>query len=386
MAGRMAKDITVIYDSDRTSFLMYSDSKDVVVRKSFEPFDLFMALLKKEPKGGYRMKRKTMIGLMAILMLAGMVVPAKATQVTSSSNQSSTDSETLLVEMPYEPLPEENFEFDEESRTITAYTGTAVDVIIPRTIGGVPVENISYNAFECARNYVDSDMATNQKEGDWLPMRCLILPETLKSVADRTVVNCHDLETVICYAPLENTNGGVFEECKGLKTVIFVNGVRQMDNYLFNFCKNLETVWCKGQVDRIGIQTFGVTPMERLCVNAKDIDINAFSGNEAMKEIHIRSGVEHLALTAFAMLPAIETICLEGIDPNVMETKWVNLQNSELTILVPEDTTDEQMEAIGKKFLSSLIITDLSQVKRGTCSMPDDPMPDIAEILSAYGM
>ena len=382
----MAKDITVIYDSDRTSFLMYSDSKDVVVRKSFEPFDLFMALLKKEPKGGYRMKRKTMIGLMAILMLAGMVVPAKATQVTSSSNQSSTDRETLLVEMPYEPLPEENFEFDEESRTITAYTGTAVDVIIPRTIGGVPVENISYNAFECARNYVDSDMATNQKEGDWLPMRCLILPETLKSVADRTFTNCHDLETVICYAPLETTNGGVFEECKGLKTVIFVNGVRQMDNYLFNFCKNLETVWCKDQVDRIGIQTFGVTPMERLCVNAKDIDINAFSGNEAMKEIHIRSGVEHLALTAFAMLPAIETICLEGIDPNVMETKWVNLQNSELTILVPEDTTDEQMEAIGKKFLSSLIITDLSQVKRGTCSMPDDPMPDIAEILSAYGM
>ena len=159
-----------------------------------------------------------------------------------------------------------------------------------------------------------------------------------------------------------------------------------MDNYLFNFCKNLETVWCKDQVDRIGIQTFGVTPMERLCVNAKNIDINAFSGNEAMKEIHIRSGVERLALSAFAMLPAIETICLEGIDPNVMETKWVNLQNSELTILVPEDTTDEQMEAIGKKFISSLIITDLSQVKRGTCSMPDDPMPDITEILSAYGM
>ena len=332
------------------------------------------------------MKRKTMIGLMAILMLAGMVVPAKATQVTSSSDQNSADRETLLMEMPYEPLPEENFEFDEESRTITAYTGTAVDVIIPRTIGGVPVENISYNAFECARNYVDSDMATNQKEGDWLPMRCLILPETLKSVADRTFTNCHDLETVICYAPLETTNGGVFEECKGLKTVIFVNGVRQMDNYLFNFCKNLETVWCKDQVDRIGIQTFGVTPMERLCVNAKNIDINAFSGNEAMKEIHIRSGVEHLALSAFAMLPAIETICLEGIDPNVMETNWANLQNSELTILVPEDTTDEQMEAIGKKFISSLIITDLSQVKRGTCSMPDDPMPDITEILSAYGM
>ena len=105
-----------------------------------------------------------------------------------------------------------------------------------------------------------------------------------------------------------------------------------------------------------------------------------------MKEIHIRSGVERLNLPAFTMLPVIETICLEGIDPNVIESDWVNLENSNLTILVPEDTSDEQLQAIGQKFLEAYIITDISQVKRGTCSMPDDPMPDIAEILSAYGI
>lgn len=294
--------------------------------------------------------------------------------------------ESMLVKMPYEPLPEDNFEFDEESRTITAYVGTAVDVIIPRTIGGVPVENISYNAFENTRDYVHSDMETNQKEGDWVPMRCVILPETLKSIEDSAFTNCHDLETVICYAPLETTNKGLFSECQGLKKVVFVNGVLHMDNYLFNFCKNLETVWCKNQVDRIGIQTFGVTPMERLCVNAKNIDISAFAGMESLKEIHIRGGVEHMSLGAFAMLPSIETICLEGIDPDVMEDDWANLGNSNLTILVPEDTSDEQLEAIGRKFLSSMIITDGAQVKRGTCSMPEDPMPDIAEMLSAYGI
>lgn len=294
--------------------------------------------------------------------------------------------ESMLVKMPYEPLPEDNFEFDEESRTITAYVGTAVDVIIPRTIGGVPVENISYNAFENTRDYVHSDMETNQEEGDWVPMRCVILPETLKSIEDSAFTNCHDLETVICYAPLETTNKGLFSKCQGLKKVVFVNGVLHMDNYLFNFCKNLETVWCKNQVDRIGIQTFGVTPMERLCVNAKNIDMSAFAGMESLKEIHIRGGVEHISLGAFAMLPSIETICLEGIDPDVMEDDWANLGNSNLTILVPEDTSDEQLEAIGRKFLSSMIITDGAQVKRGTCSMPEDPMPDIAEMLSAYGI
>ena len=107
---------------------------------------------------------------------------------------------------------------------------------------------------------------------------------------------------------------------------------------------------------------------------------------ESLKEIHIRGGVEHMSLGAFAMLPSIETICLEGIDPDVMEDDWANLGNSNLTILVPEDTSDEQLQAIGQKFLEAYIITDISQVKRGTCSMPDDPMPDIAEILSAYGI
>ena len=60
--------------------------------------------------------------------------------------------------------------------------------------------------------------------------------------------------------------------------------------------------------------------MERLCVNAKDIDMSAFAGMESLKEIHIRGGVEHMSLGAFALLPSIETICLEGIDPEVMES------------------------------------------------------------------
>ena len=61
-------------------------------------------------------------------------------------------------------------------------------------------------------------------------MRCVILPETLKSIEDSAFTNCYDLETVICYAPLETTNKGLFSECQGLKKVVFVNGVLHMDN------------------------------------------------------------------------------------------------------------------------------------------------------------
>ena len=112
-----------------------------------------------------------------------------------------------------------------------------------------------------------------------------------------------------------------------------------------------------------------------------------FEGNGTPDNIYNvlykQNEVSYLVGAAAAMMTTDAD--LEGIDPDVMEDDWANLGNSNLTILVPEDTSDEQLEAIGRKFLSSMIITDAAQVKRGTCSMPEDPMPDIAEILSAYG-
>ena len=88
------------------------------------------------------MKKRILTVVIAIAILAGIAVPVRAEETVPE------EAVECLTEMPYEALPEEEFEFDEASRTITAYIGTSVDVIIPRTIGGVPVENISYNAFD----------------------------------------------------------------------------------------------------------------------------------------------------------------------------------------------------------------------------------------------
>lgn len=87
-----------------------------------------------------------------------------------------------------------------------------------------------------------------------------------------------------------------------------------------------------------------------------------------------------------AMLTGIETICLEGIDPDVMEADWVNLQNSTVTIMVPEDTTDEQLQLVTQKFASAYIIVNKSQVQKDSCQLSDDPMPDIDGLVGAYGI
>ena len=64
----------------------------------------------------------------------------------------------------------------------------------------------------------------------------------------------------------------------------------------------------------------------------------------------------------------------------------MNLQNSTVTILVPEDTTDEQLQLVTQKFASAYIIINKSQVQKGSCQLSDDPMPDIDGLVGAYGI
>ncbi len=78
-----------------------------------------------------------------------------------------------------------------------------------------------------------------------------------------------------------------------MKKVIFVNGVCTW----IIICLISVRIWRPygaRKVNRIGVQCFGVTPLEQFCVNAKNIDVSAFAGMESLKEIHIRGGVEHM--------------------------------------------------------------------------------------------
>lgn len=64
----------------------------------------------------------------------------------------------------------------------------------------------------------------------------------------------------------------------------------------------------------------------------------------------------------------------------------MNLQNSTVTIMVPEDTTDEQLQLVIQKFASAYIIVNKSQVQKDSCQLSDDPMPDIDGIVGEYSI
>ena len=299
------------------------------------------------------------LGLTCKVRIAGEPDEAETEAPTETEMESSTELETFTEEagsegskseepvdentfreMPDQPSPEEDFGFDAATGTITDYTGSEEHVVIPRSIGGVPVTAIAYMTFNMVRNLDDNS--------DLPVLRSVVIPETVVTMEDSVFSDCMQLESVICYGPLESSGKSTFLNCKNLKQVIYVNGLRILDSHLFEMCENLETVWYKGQVDLIAEQCFAFSGLKTIVVNAKEVGEYAFSNCPNLETVHVRSGMEQLWANDFAEDPNLRKICLESDNPNIF----------------------------GEYYFGELD----SLIQKQACDMPDNPMPDIVTV------
>ena len=150
--------------------------------------------------------------------------------------------------MPYEPLPGDDFWYDEEYSRLDAYQGYELNLILPREIDGVELSMIGGNMMTRATYGDNYDVE--------LPVVSLVIPENYTEIPAYAFQNCDALETVICYAPIEKLEEGTFSGCTSLTNLIFVNGVREIDRYVFKDCLYLETVYIGDKTQRIDENAF----------------------------------------------------------------------------------------------------------------------------------
>ncbi|MDD6049925.1 MAG: leucine-rich repeat domain-containing protein [Clostridiales bacterium] len=153
-----------------------------------------------------------------------------------------------LVEMPYAQLPGDDFWYDEEYRRLDSYRGYELNLYLPREVGGVQLTMIGGSMMNRASYGDNFDVE--------LPVRSLVIPETYTEIPMYAFQNCDTLETVICYAPIENLADNLFDGCTSLREVVFVNGVRNIGRYVFSDCPALETVYLGQNVENISEYAF----------------------------------------------------------------------------------------------------------------------------------
>ena len=91
------------------------------------------------------------------------------------------------------------YEIDDSEVTITGYTGNGGDVVVPSTLGGLPVTNIGYRAFYNCRG-----------------LTRITLPNSLTTIGDRAFSGCTGLTSVTLPNSLTTIEHGAFDGCTGL--------------------------------------------------------------------------------------------------------------------------------------------------------------------------
>ena len=247
-----------------------------------------------------------------------------------------------FVKMPFEPTPAENFEFNPETGLISAYIGTDVDVVVPREIDGVTVVGFAnYNAFHSCQDYTDSSVETNQTE--WVHLRTLVLPETIKELPGMMLAYCQQLETFVCYAPLESTGGNQFMLCRSLNNVIFINGVREIGNYAFDSAGPLGNLYFGEHLVKIGQQAFNFAGLTSFVADAESVEYGAFTECQNLTSLHFTSKMKSFGENCIINCPNLTEICFDGCDLTTSPMGLMMNVAPKLTVRVPEGMSEENL-------------------------------------------
>ena len=180
--------------------------------------------------------------------------------------------------------------------TITGYTGSGGDVVIPETLGYCTVVGIGTLAFrECTT------------------MTSVTIPDSVTKIDTSAFARCSNLTTVTIPDSVLSLGSDAFHNCTSLSSVTIGNGVTQIPAGVFDGCSSLTSVTLGNSVTEIGNEAF------RNCAKLTAMDIpegvtrigdEAFSGCTKLTSVDFPDSVTTIGEKAFFNCSKLNSITL----------------------------------------------------------------------------
>jgi hypothetical protein len=175
------------------------------------------------------------------------------------------------------PALQAQFEYttnaDGASVTITGYTGTGGDVIIPAIINNLAVTSIGTNAFEdCATltGVIIPEGVTSIGAEAFLAcnnMTNATISDTVTNIAEAAFYGCASLAGITIPASVANIGAEAFDQCSQMSSLTISDGVTNIGPEAFYECGDLIGLTIPASVTSIGNEAFG------LCINLTEITV-----------------------------------------------------------------------------------------------------------------
>lgn len=193
--------------------------------------------------------------------------------------------------------------------TITAYTGSGKDVIIPDSIENLPVTIIGVDAFNSCSSLVNLTLPNGITEiGNWAFNMCtgltnVFLPKSLVNIGNGAFDNCVRLKGVALSGNITNIGSQAFFGCSGLTCIDLPKCLTTISGRAFAACIGLTNLNLPDGLTNIGIYGFsgclGLTNVS-LSKSIISIDNYAFFGCTNLSTMYFSGDVPSLGDNAFS--------------------------------------------------------------------------------------
>ncbi len=197
---------------------------------------------------------------------------------------------------------------DDQTVTITGYSGSATELQIPEKIEGCPVTKIGEGAFSGQANLTSA-----------------LLPESIMSIGGFAFYDCSSLTNIEIPSKVTRIEGNVFYGCNNLKSIELPPFITSIGEFAFSYCSSLTSIEIPEGVTRIEGEAFyrcsnllnikipesvtyiGVCAFYG-CSNLRSIKIpdkitsiedSTFSGCSGLTSVELPNSVDSLEMFAF---------------------------------------------------------------------------------------
>ncbi|MDD7186109.1 MAG: leucine-rich repeat domain-containing protein [Oscillospiraceae bacterium] len=227
--------------------------------------------------------------------------------------------------LKYSNIPQFIFEYEKNDNggiTISDYTGKNSDVIIPDTIGKLPVTEIGY-------------MGYNQK------IKFVTIPDSVKKISESAFSHCENLEYINIPESVEYIGawafcGTPFEESLGNDDFIIIN-----DKFLYKYNGNSDNVTIPDGVTSICNWVFSENNLINIEIpeSVEYIGRGAFNKCENLKSIDIPENLKVLECAVFGNCKSLSEVSLpDGLE--IIENKVFHNCTSIENISIPDKITE----------------------------------------------
>ena len=218
-------------------------------------------------------------------------VDGTASEIETDTIESSIDIETEAdTEKETEAInetPSSEFiykENDDGTITISKYTGSSTDVVVPSTIDGKNVTEIGAWCFQLNRTLIS-----------------VTLPDSIVKIGSGAFVACSALTKVELPPHLAYIGGSAFEYCTNLSNIVLPNTLTYIGTRAFAECSALKSVVLPSKLVDCGEEIFNGAGIETVeFENGLEVIPVAAFANTQLKTVVLPSSIRILGASAFA--------------------------------------------------------------------------------------